>query len=152
MEATIVQVLVIDRDRAFLGAMRAPLERDGFTVLATDDGLSGLALAESGAFDLVLLNVKPTGQDICRQMRQFSNVPLIMFGSSEPADIVSSLAAGADDYVLHPSSPRELLARVHAVLRRAEWQRQRSGQAAASTDSQQTLGAFSRNSQPGVVS
>lgn len=117
-----MKVLVIDDDRVFLRAMRVPLERDGFTLLTTGDGLSGLALLRSESCDLVLLNALPSGLDICRQMRRISDVPLIMFGSPKPEDVIGSLAAGADDYVLQPSSQYELMARVHAVLRRAAWQ------------------------------
>jgi len=118
-----VKVLIIDDNRVLLRAMRVPLEQDGFTVLGTGDGLSGLALERSDSFDLVLLNVQPSGLDVCRQMRQSSDVPLIMFGSPRPEDVVGSLAAGADDYILHPSSQYELMARVHAVLRRTARQR-----------------------------
>lgn len=147
-----MKVLVIDDNHEFLRAMRVPLERDGFTVLAAGDGLRGLALERSESFDLVLLNVQPSGLDVCRQMRQGSDVPLIMFGSAKPEDVVGSLAAGADDYILHPSSHYELMARVYAVLRRAAWQRQRLVQAVPDKNSQQTLTAFSIGSQPSVVS
>lgn len=138
--------------RAILRAMRVPLERDGSKVLAADDGPSGLSLVRRESFDLVLLNVMSSGLDVCREMRQFSDVPLIMFGSPKPDDVVSALAAGADDYVLHPSNQHELLARVHAVVRRAAWQRRNLAQAVPGKNSQQTLSTFSRDSQPSVLS
>jgi len=115
-----VKVLIIDDDHVFSRAMRVPLERDGFTVLATGDASGGLALERSESFDLVLLNVQHSGLDVCRQMRRISDVPLIVFGSPKPEDVVGSLAAGADDYILPPSGPYELMARVHAVLRMSD--------------------------------
>jgi DNA-binding response OmpR family regulator len=145
-----MKVLVIDGERTFLRVMRAPLERGGHKVLAVQDGLSGLALVRSEPLGLVLLNVMPLGLDVCRQLRQISDVPIIMYGSPKPEDVVGALAAGADDYVLQPFSQHELLARVHALLRRAAWQRQ--AQAVARVGFQQSLTAFSRNSQPVVVS
>ena len=95
---------MMDGERAFLRAMRVPLEQDGSKVRAANDGPSGLALVQSQVFDLVLLNVMPSGLELCRQMRRVSTVPSIMFGSPRPEDVVGSLAAGADDYGLHPSA------------------------------------------------
>ena len=114
-----VRMLIIDEQRASLEAMRPLLEQDGFSVLSADNGPNGLLLAWNEHPDLILLNLMPAGLNICRHLRQFSSAPLIMFGSSQSADVVSALAAGADDYVLHPFSRRELMARIHAVLRRA---------------------------------
>jgi len=95
-----MKVLVIDSERTCLRVMRAPLERDGYKVLAARDGLSGLALVRSEVLGLVLLNVMPSGLDVCRQLRQISDVPVIMYGSPKPDDMVGALAAGADNYVL----------------------------------------------------
>ena len=114
-----VQVLIIDEQSASREAMRPLLEQEGYRVLSANSGPNGLLLAWNENPDLILLNLMPAGLNLCRHLRQFSSAPLIMFGSSRSSDVVSALAAGADDYVLHPSSRRELMACIHAVLRRA---------------------------------
>jgi two-component system response regulator MtrA len=88
-------------------------------VLSADNGSNGLMLARNEDPDLSLLDLMSSELDVCRCLRQFSSAPLIMFGSSQSADVVSALNASADDYLPHPFSPRERMARIHAVLRRA---------------------------------
>jgi len=87
------------------------------------DGEAGVALAEKQHPDLVILNLmlpKLDGWEVCRRLRQTSEVPVIMLTArAEEVDRVAGLTLGADDYVVKPFSPRELMARVKAVLRRA---------------------------------
>lgn len=116
-------VLVIEDDRhtAALGALY--LEREGFRALTAGDGPSGLALARREAPRLVILDLmlpEMDGWDVCRQLRQTSDVPVIMLTArGEEIDRVAGLTLGAHDYVVKPFSARELMARVKAILRRA---------------------------------
>src|SRR5512147_707084 len=114
--------LIIEDDRNTAGLLRVYLEREGFDVLTSVDGESGVALAERRTPDIVILDLmlpKLDGWEVCRRLRQKSDVPVVMLTArGEEVDRVSGLTLGADDYVVKPFSPRELVARVHAVLRR----------------------------------
>ena len=115
-------ILVVDDDPNVLELARLYLERDGFRVLSALDGNRGLALAREERPVLVVLDVmlpRLNGLDVCRQLRQESAVPIIMLTARvEEKDRLAGLELGADDYVTKPFSPRELAARVRAVLRR----------------------------------
>ena len=116
-------VLVVDDDPNVVELTRLYLQRDGYHVLSALDGASGLALAREERPSLIVLDVmlpRVNGLDICRTLRQESAVPIIMLTARvEEEDRLAGLDLGADDYVTKPFSPRELAARVRAVLRRA---------------------------------
>ncbi len=116
-------VLVIEDDPNTANLVALYLKNEGFTALQANDGEAGLALARRHRPDLVILDLmlpKMDGWEVCRQLRKQSEVPVIMLTArGEEIDRVSGLTLGADDYVVKPFSPRELVARVKAVLRRA---------------------------------
>ena len=116
-------ILVVDDDPNVLELARLYLEREGFHVLSALDGNHGLALALEERPALVVLDVmlpRLNGLDVCRALRHQSAVPIIMLTARvEEEDRLAGLELGADDYVTKPFSPRELAARVRAVLRRA---------------------------------
>jgi len=116
-------VLVIEDDPNTAALVALYLEREGFRPVGAADGEKGLALADEQAPDLVILDLmlpKMDGWEVCRRLRQKSDVPVIILTArGEEIDRVAGLTLGADDYVVKPFSPRELVARVKAVLRRA---------------------------------
>lgn len=116
------RVLVIEDDPNTANLVALYLEKDGFDPIQAHDGEAGLALAKRHSPILVILDLmlpKMDGWEVCRQLRQFSQVPVIMLTArGEEIDRVSGLTLGADDYVVKPFSPRELVARVKAILRR----------------------------------
>jgi DNA-binding response OmpR family regulator len=115
-------VLVIEDDPNTANLVVLYLEREGFQALQANDGEKGLALAKKYGPDLVILDLmlpRLDGWEICRRLRKTSEIPVIMLTArGEEIDRVSGLTLGADDYVVKPFSPRELVARVKAVLRR----------------------------------
>ena len=115
-------VLVVDDDPKIRDLLRLYLVREGHRVTPAGDGESALAAARSGKPDLVVLDVMLPGMDgveVCRRLRDESSVPVILLTArTGDADKVIGLDAGADDYVVKPFSPRELMARVRAQLRR----------------------------------
>jgi DNA-binding response OmpR family regulator len=115
-------VLVIEDDPNTANLVVLYLEKEGIKALQANDGVKGLALAQRHRPDLVVLDImlpKMDGWEVCRQLRKTSEVPVIMLTArGEEIDRVSGLTLGADDYVVKPFSPRELVARVKAVLRR----------------------------------
>jgi DNA-binding response OmpR family regulator len=116
------RVLVIDDDRKLFGLLSTYLGSVGFDVAAAHDADSGLSLLRSERPDAVVLDVMLPGVDgfeVCRTIRRTSSVPIIMLTArGEVTDRVVGLELGADDYVPKPFEPRELVARIHAVLRR----------------------------------
>ncbi len=118
------RILVVDDDRKIVDLVKAYLEKDGYRVLTAYDGLQALDLARQKRPDLIVLDLmlpELDGLDVCRILRGEGNkVPIIMLtAKTTEADKLIGLGLGADDYVTKPFSPRELLARVRAVLRRA---------------------------------
>ena len=115
-------VLVVDDEPSVRKVAVAYLEREGFTVHTASDGLDGLRQAEAGDLALIVLDVmlpKMNGLDVCKRVRATSNVPILLLTArGEEFDRVLGLELGADDYVIKPFSPRELVARVKAILRR----------------------------------
>jgi DNA-binding response OmpR family regulator len=115
-------VLVVDDEIALAGVVAGYLERDGFSVLLAHDGPSAVELAEARRPDLIVLDVMLPGFDgveVCRRIRQFSDAYIIMLTArDEEVDKIVGLSVGADDYLVKPFSPRELIARVRAMLRR----------------------------------
>jgi DNA-binding response OmpR family regulator len=114
-------VLVVDDEAEILAFVRRYLERDGFRVVEATSGQAALARAAQGV-DLVVLDLMippPDGLEVTRRLRAGSSVPiLILTARGEEADRVAGLELGADDYLTKPFSPRELVARVKALLRR----------------------------------
>lgn len=115
-------VLIVEDDTNTAELVALYLRREGFQALTASDGEQGLALAARYHPDLVILDLmlpKVDGWEVCRRLRQMSDVPVIMLTArDEEIDRVAGLTLGADDYVVKPFSPRELVARVIAVLRR----------------------------------
>jgi DNA-binding response OmpR family regulator len=126
-----LRVLCIDDDVRLFELLASYLEPNGVTLIHASDGRRGLAALEGGVFDAVLLDVMMPGMDgleVCKRIRQKSRVPVLMLtAKGDETDRVVGLEIGADDYVPKPFSPRELLARLRAVLRRS------SPEAAAAT-------------------
>ncbi|MFH1982641.1 MAG: response regulator transcription factor [Pseudomonadota bacterium] len=116
-------VLIIEDDANTSALVALYLEREGFKPVTAADGEAGLSAAEKHSPVLVILDLmlpRMDGWDVCRRLRQRTEVPVIMLTArGEEIDRVSGLTLGADDYVVKPFSPRELVARVKAVLRRA---------------------------------
>lgn len=116
------KILVVDDDKKTLELIKLYLEKDGYRVLMASDGRQALELARQKQPDLLILDLMlpgVDGLDVCRIMRAESRVPIIMLTArTTEDDKLLGLDLGADDYVTKPFSPRELVARVRAVLRR----------------------------------
>jgi len=115
-------VLVIDDDHDLVDLLREFLATEGFTVDAAYDYASGLAVALDGKHELVVLDVMlpgGSGLDLLKTLRASSKVPLVLLSAvGETVDRIIGLQSGADDYLAKPFEPRELAARIHAILRR----------------------------------
>jgi DNA-binding response OmpR family regulator len=118
------KVLVVDDEPKIVQLARDYLEHAGFAVVVAYDGKGALVSARAHKPDLVVLDLglpELDGLDVARTIRQESNVPIVMLtGRSEESDKLVGLEIGADDYITKPFSPKELVARVRAVLRRTE--------------------------------
>jgi len=116
------KVLVIDDENKITDVIKSYLERDGAEVFEAFDGKSALEIFEEVNPDLIILDLMlpdMTGEEICKVIRKKSRVPIIMLTAKiDEKSIISGLHIGADDYVTKPFSPRELMARVFALLRR----------------------------------
>jgi two-component system, OmpR family, response regulator RegX3 len=119
-------ILLVEDEPSYREPLTFKLERDGYEVVAVADGHNALTAFDRGGVDIVLLDLMLpglSGTEVCRQLRQRSNVPVIMLTAKDSEiDKVVGLEIGADDYVTKPYSYRELVARVHAVLRRGAGQ------------------------------
>jgi DNA-binding response OmpR family regulator len=115
-------ILIIEDDENTQALIALYLEREGLQPIVATDGETGLALAKKRQPDLVILDLmipKVDGWEVCRRLRRTSGIPVIMLTArGDEIDRVAGLTLGADDYVVKPFSPRELVARVKAVLRR----------------------------------
>jgi DNA-binding response OmpR family regulator len=115
-------ILIVEDDKKTASLIALYLEREGFETVVAYDGQQALELAERHHPDFIILDLMlPVidGWEVCRRLRQSSDVPiLILSAREEEVDRVSGLTLGADDYVVKPFSPRELVARVKAILRR----------------------------------
>ncbi|CAH0204779.1 Transcriptional regulatory protein BaeR [Roseomonas sp. CECT 9278] len=121
---TMPKILIADDDPHIRNVIRFALARDGLVVVEAADGAAALALIAREAPDLVILDVmmpELDGTELCRRLRRDSDVPVIFLSSrGEEVDRVLGLELGGDDYMTKPFSPRELVARVRALLRRRE--------------------------------
>jgi two-component system alkaline phosphatase synthesis response regulator PhoP len=117
-------ILVVDDEPKIVRLARDYLEKNGFHVVTAGDGPSALAMARRERPDLIVLDLLLPGMDgreLCRILRADSDVPIIMLTAlSEESDQIVGLEIGADDYIVKPFSPRALVARVRALLRRAQ--------------------------------
>jgi DNA-binding response OmpR family regulator len=122
------KILVVDDDRKTVDLLRLYLEKDGYQVLAAHDGRQALELTRQRRPDLIVLDLMlPTveGLDVCRILRAESSTPIIMLTArTTEDDKLLGLDLGADDYITKPFSPREVVARVRVVLRRAGAERE----------------------------
>ncbi len=116
------KVLVVEDDPNIADLLRLYLEKDGFAVSIASDGGKGVSEFEHFSPDLVLLDIMlpvMDGWQVCREIRTVSKVPIIMLtAKGETFDKVTGLEMGADDYIVKPFEAKELIARIHAVLRR----------------------------------
>jgi DNA-binding response OmpR family regulator len=117
------KILLVDDEEKITRVVRAYLEKENFEVAAVHDGRDALELARAGGFDLMILDLMlPTlsGEEVCKRLRREGNaLPIIMLTAKGAEDEkIQGLGFGADDYLVKPFSPGELVARVHAVLRR----------------------------------
>ncbi len=119
---TVHHVLVVDDEQPIIELVRGYLQREGYRVTTAADGPSGLEAVASAHPDVVVLDLMLPGFDgieVCRRLRTFSDAYVIMLTArSEEIDRVVGLSVGADDYLVKPFSPRELVARIKALLRR----------------------------------
>jgi DNA-binding response OmpR family regulator len=117
------KILIIEDEESILMALDDNLSLEGYEVKSAKDGLQGLAMAKEKGHDLIILDImlpRMDGFEVCRQLRQAGvGTPILMLtAKSQEIDKVLGLELGADDYVTKPFSPRELLARIKAILRR----------------------------------
>lgn len=117
-----MKVLIVEDERAIADVEKAYIEREGYGAVIAPDGLKALELFRKEQFDLVLLDLMLPGMqggDVCREIRLGSNVPILMVTArSGEEDVIAGLDAGADDYIIKPFSPRVLMARIRANLRK----------------------------------
>jgi DNA-binding response OmpR family regulator len=124
------KILVVEDEHKISEIVRAYLEKENFRVVITDTGQKAISILKEG-FDLVVLDLMlpdMDGEDICETIRGDSDVPIIMLtAKTEEEDRIKGLGLGADDYVVKPFSPRELVARIKALLRRVRSVKDRIG-------------------------
>lgn len=117
-------VLLIDDDVELVEMLKEYIEQENFSVQVAHDGMAGVQMVLVQAFDIVLLDImmpRLNGIETLKAIRQHSNVPVIMLtAKGDNTDRIIGLELGADDYVPKPSSPRELVARIRAILRRVQ--------------------------------
>ena len=139
MRCELATVVIIEDEETIASAVAARLRSEGFTVEVAGDGPSGVSLVERVKPDLVVLDLMLPGFDgleVCRRIQKDRPVPVLMLTARDSeTDLLVGLAVGADDYLTKPFSPRELVARVHAILRRVG----RAGDPAASSSAARTL-------------
>lgn len=124
------EILIIDDDRELGGMLREFLAPDHFRLSACTSGEEGLEALDTGPFELVILDIMLPGMsgiDVLKEIRKSSDVPVIMLTArGDDVDRILGLEFGADDYLSKPFNPRELLARIKAILRRASTDQERS--------------------------
>jgi DNA-binding response OmpR family regulator len=117
-----VTVLVVEDEAKIRELLRSYLEREGYQVVSTESGAEAIGLASSAGPDLIILDLRlpdVPGEEVAREVRGRSDVPILMLtAKSGEEDRIRGLEVGADDYVTKPFSPRELILRVRAILRR----------------------------------
>jgi DNA-binding response OmpR family regulator len=120
----LTEILVVDDEQKIIQITSDYLEAAGYAVLAADNGISALRVVDESQPDLIILDLGLPGMDgldVCRELRKNSDLPIIILTArGEESDKLVGLELGADDYITKPFSPKELVARVRAVLRRME--------------------------------
>ena len=118
-----MKILIVEDENEIREVVKAYLAEGGYQVITADDGLEALELFDNSTFDLIILDLmlpKIDGWKLAARIRETSQIPIIMLTARKTeADRIKGLNLGADDYVVKPFSPRELVARVEAVLRRS---------------------------------
>ena len=117
------KILIVDDDENICELLRLYLEKEGFDTVVANDGEEAVSLAQKHSPDLILLDImlpRLDGWQVCREIRKFSEMPIIMItAKGEVFDKILGLELGADDYVTKPFDTKEVIARVKAVLRRS---------------------------------
>ena len=117
-----MKILICDDDPVVHESLKIYLKNEGFFCLSAYDGLQGLEMIESHNPSLVVMDImmpKMNGLDLCREVRKTNNLPILMLtAKGEEIDRIIGLELGADDYIVKPFSPREVVARIKAVMRR----------------------------------
>jgi len=125
--STTVSILIVDDDAQIRHLLREYLAGFGMSVEAVADGIAMHEALDTGNFDLIILDLMLPGEDglsLCRNLRTKSNIPILMLTArGEAMDRVVGLEIGADDYIVKPFEPRELVARIHTILRRSRGDR-----------------------------
>ena len=125
MEERKKRILIVEDEAAIAEIIKLNLEKEEFAATIASDGETGLQLAKSGRFDLVLLDLMLPGMDgfeVCEKVRESCNIPIIVVSAKEEeADKVKALEMGADGYVTKPFGIKELIARIRAMLRRSDY-------------------------------
>lgn len=118
------KILVVDDEKVILEVLEAYFEKEGWQVLFASNGIDALKKVKEQSPDLIILDLMLpdiSGEEICRVVRKDSNVPIIMLtAKSAEDDLINGIVIGADDYVTKPFSPREVVVRVKALLRRTQ--------------------------------
>lgn len=118
-----MRILLVDDEKNILTVLKAYLQQEGYSVSTATNGLAALTMFKENKFDLVLLDLMLpglSGEEICIEIRKISPTPIIMLTAKDDEDHkIQGLNLGADDYITKPFSPREVIARVRTVLRRA---------------------------------
>lgn len=118
------KILVVDDEKLIVKGIRFSLEQDGMEVTCAYDGEEALEYAENGGYDLILLDImlpKMDGFEVCRRIREFSGVPIVMLTArGDDMDKILGLDYGADDYITKPFNILEVKARIKAIMRRTE--------------------------------
>lgn len=124
MDNSNISILVVDDEEKIVDVIKSYLEKENFLVHTAYDGKQALEVYNKVKPDLIVLDLMLpdiSGEDICRQIRSTDNTPIIMLTAKvEEENILNGLNLGADDYITKPFSPRQLIARIHAVLRRTK--------------------------------
>jgi DNA-binding response OmpR family regulator len=138
------RILVVDDDVTLCGLLAEYLEPEGFGVDAVHDGDQGVEAVRAGSYDLVVLDVmlpRGNGFDVLHRIRSVTTIPVLMLTArGEDVDRIVGLEMGADDYLAKPFNPRELVARIRAVLRRARKDQAVGGAAAQSASRRISVG------------
>lgn len=122
------KVLVVDDEKLIVKGIRFSLEQDGMEVECAYDGEDALAMAQGKEYDIILLDLmlpKINGLEVCQQIREFSNVPIVMLtAKGEDMDKILGLEYGADDYITKPFNILEVKARIKTIMRRTSKQKE----------------------------
>ncbi len=118
-----IRILIVEDEEKILQVLEAYLKKEGYEVRTATDGTKALAIFKTEEIHLLILDLmlpEMSGEEVCKQIRGFSTIPILMLTArTEEDDKLTGLAIGADDYVTKPFSPREIVGRVKALLRRS---------------------------------